>query len=179
MRLDALLAQVADGTPPTDHAHQSTCPYCQTTLRRLRQGWDDVAALRHQPVTVPPGLTAQIMQRVRLLAAQLTDSILLTHPRGETRISHTVISRLVQRLVSAVPGVVFASVRAEPHDPPQPNRLGLSIELIATLGPALHTLADAVRQAAHRRAHRLTGAVIDQIDITITDIAEHPQGNER
>lgn len=171
VRLQDLLTQVADDTPPTDPAHQATCPYCQTALRRLRQQWTDVTELAKQPVRAPAGLTAQIMAQVRRLAAQASDYVLLGHPVGETRVSHVVVGRIAQRLVATVPGIVFASVRAQAHDPPLPDRLNLSIQLVVTFGPALHPLTDSVRQLIQRHATRLTGARFERIDITVKDIA--------
>jgi hypothetical protein len=170
MRLEELLAQVADGTPPADEAHQSGCPYCQTALRRLRRGWADVTELAREPVNVPRRLTTQIMARIRVLAAQTADFILLGHPRGETRVSHAVVVRTAQRLARTIPGVVFASARVEQHDPPLPDRRDLSIRLVVTLGPALHRVADAVRTIVRRQTPRLTGAQLDHIDIRIDDI---------
>ena len=170
VRLEELLAQIADAAPPADEAHQSGCPYCQTALRRLRRGWADVTELAQEPVNVPPRLTAQIMARVKVLAAHTEDFILLGHPRGETRVSHAVVVRIVQRLARTIPGVVFASARVKPHDPPLPNRVNLSIQLVVIFGPALHRVADAVRTVVCRQAPRLTGAHFDHIDIRIDDI---------
>ncbi len=52
--LDALATQIADGTSPTDPAHQARCPYCQTALGALGHSWDDLRALASAPVPVPP-----------------------------------------------------------------------------------------------------------------------------
>ena len=169
VRLEELLAQVADGAPPVDEAHQSGCPYCQTALRRLHRGWADVVELAREPVNVPSRLTAQIMERVKVLAAQTADFILLGHACGETRVSHAVVVRIAQRLARTVPGVVFASARVEPHDS-SPDRVDLSIRLVVSFGPALHRVADAVRNVVRRQMLRLTGAQLDQIDIRIDDI---------
>jgi hypothetical protein len=170
VRLEELLAQVADGAPPAGDAHQSGCPYCQTALRRLRRGWADVTDLAREPVNVPDRLTAQIMERVKVLAAQTADFILLGQARGETRVSHAVVVRITQRLARTVPGVVFASARVEPHDSPLPDRVDLSIRVVVSFGPALHRVADNVRMLVRRQTPRLTGAQLDQIDIRIDDI---------
>lgn len=170
IRLEDLLEQVADAAAPTNPEHQSSCPYCQTALRRLRAGWADVTELANEPVSVPRGLTAQIMTRVRALAVRATDYLLLGHPRGDTLISHTVVAQIVQRLAHTVPDVTFASARVEPHTPPQPNRRDMSIHLIVTLGPSLHRLANSVRKTVRQHTQRLTGAHVDRIDITIDDI---------
>jgi hypothetical protein len=169
-RLEELLAQVADGAPPGDEAHQSGCPYCQTALRRLRRAWTDVTDLASEPVNVPDRLTAQIMARVRVLVGQTADFILLGHPRGETRVSHTVLVRITQRLARTIPGVVLASARVEPHNSPLPDHVDLSIRLVVTFGPALHRVADGVRTIVRRQTPRLTGAHLDHIDIKIDDI---------
>jgi uncharacterized alkaline shock family protein YloU len=115
-------------------------------------------------------LTGQIMERVKVLAAQTADFILLGHARGETRVSHAVVARVAQRLARTVPGVVFASARVEPHDSPLPDRVDLSIRLVVSFGPALHRVADAVRKIMRRQLLRLTGAQPNQIDIRIDDI---------
>ena len=169
-RLEELLAQVADGAPPEDEGHQSGCPYCQTALRRLRRAWTDVTDLASEPVDVPDRLMAQIMARVRVLVGQTANYILLGHPRGETRVSHTVLVRITQRLARTIPGVVFASARVEPHNSPLPDRVDLSIRLVVTFGPALHRVAEEVRTIVRRQTPRLTGAHLDHIDIKIDDI---------
>lgn len=169
-QLETLLLQVTDHEQPADPTHQADCPYCQATLRRLRAGWGDMAALRDEPVAIPTGLTARIMAQVRALAAQLSGSILIGHPRGETRVSHAVISRVVARVANAVPGVTLASARAIPLDPPEPTRLSVSIRLVARFGARLEPLAEAVRHAVRRRISTLTGAEIARIEVHIADV---------
>jgi len=169
-RLEGLLEQVADGAAPTNPEHQSSCPYCQTALRRLHAGWADLTELANEPVSVPRGLTAQIMTRIRALAVRATDYLLLGHSRGDTLISHTVVAQIVQRLARTVPEVIFASARVESNTPPQPNRRDMSIHLIVTLGPSLDRLADSVRETVRQHILRLTGAHVNRIDITIDDI---------
>lgn len=178
-QLENLLEQVADGAAPANPEHQSSCPYCQTALRRLRAGWADVTELANEPVSVPRGLTAQIMTRVRALAVRATDYLLLGSPRGDTLISHTVVARIVQRLARTVPDVTFASAQVEPQRPPQPNRRDLSIHLTVTLGPSLHRLADSVRETVRHHTLRLTGAHVDRIDISIDDVAVSDSGARR
>lgn len=169
-RLEELVAQVADNAPPADEAHQASCPYCHSALRHLHRSWADVTELAQEPVSVPRGLTAQIMVRVKTLAAQAADFILLGHPRGETRVSHSVVGRIGRQAASTVPGVIFATARVQSHNPAQPDRLNLSIQLIVSFGPALQRLADLVRQNVRRQTFRLTGARTARIDITIDDV---------
>lgn len=172
--LEALLIQVAEDQAPSDLAHQTSCPYCQATLRRIRQRWADVRALSQQPVAVPPGLTARIMDRVRVLAGHVADSILLGHRGGETRITHDTIARVSARLTAAVPGVVFASAKPLPEDPPHPIRLGVAIRLVIAFGPRITDIAETTRARVPRRVRTLTGAEITHIDITVNDIIHPP-----
>ncbi|MBV9535830.1 MAG: Asp23/Gls24 family envelope stress response protein [Solirubrobacterales bacterium] len=177
--LETLLIQVADQRPLKDPAHQASCPYCQAALRRLEQGWEDLQAVARQPVAIPEGLTAKIMTQVRALAGYVADSILLGHPRGETRISHAVIGALAQHLALRVPGVVFASARLHPQESTQPRRVKLALKLVVAFGPAIEMIVDALRENLRRRIPALTGAELDRIDITISDIARPLDGYER
>ena len=167
--LEALLTQVADGQPVDDPAHQRTCPYCQAALRRLEQGWEAVRTLTLQPVAVPRGLTAMIMARIRTLAGYVADSILLGHPRGETRVSHTVLANVIADVAATVPDVVFASVKLFPQDPPHPRRVHVWLRLVVTFGPAMGPVGDHVREILRRCIPPFTGAQLERIDITISD----------
>ena len=170
--LEHLLAQVADGEAPDDQAHQQRCPYCQAALRDLTRGWSDLRPLADEPVSVPPGLAARIMARVAKLAGQAAGAVLLGGARGETRIGHRVVGRVAQRVAATVPGLVFASAKPVAHDPPLPQRLSLTIRIVATFGLPLQELADRVRATVRRRVPELTGAELDRIDIRIDDVAE-------
>lgn len=174
VQLEALLAQVADDQPAPDPTHQNNCPYCQATRRRLRQDWAEVQTLTQQPVAIPPGLTAKILARVRVLAGHVSDSILLGHPGGETRISHDAIAKVIARLTATVPGVIFASVKPLPEDPPHPNRLGVGLRLVVAFGPRITKTTTAIRDLLQRHISRLTGAELTHIDITISHITDPP-----
>jgi uncharacterized alkaline shock family protein YloU len=168
--LEALLMQVADGQQADDLSHQRTCPYCLAALRRLQQDWGDVQALTLQPVAIPRGLTAMIMARIRTLAGYVAHSILLGQPCGETRISHTVIAKTIQHVAATVPGVMFASVTLSPPQPPHPRRVNVTLRLVVTFGPMMERVANSVRDILHRRIPPLTGAQLERIDITISDV---------
>lgn len=168
--LGQLIAQVADAEPAADPAHQARCPYCQATLRRLRDAWHDVHMVAIAPVPMPATLTAQIMARVRILARHATDSILLGDPRGETRISHALVGHVIQRVALGVPGVIFASARPIPNQPPDPRRLSVAIRLVVAYEP-IEALVQTVRAIIDRHVPVLTGAQLTHIDITIEDIA--------
>lgn len=170
--LETLLQQIADDEPAPDPAHQRDCPYCQAALRQLQQGWTDVQALADQPVPIPPDLTAQIMARIRTLAGHITNSILLGSPHGDTRISHHALAQVIQRLAASVPGVVFASAKPQPQAPPHPRRINVAIRLVVAFQPTITKIADTVRQTLDRRIPPQTGAELDQINITISDITD-------
>ena len=171
-RLEALLAQVAEGEPAADPAHQASCPYCQAALRRLERHWADVQALAREPVTVPEGLTARIMARVHALAEQVSDSVILGARRGETRVEHRAIRRYVQRLAAGAPGVAFASAQLQPPDTAQPHRVDVTLRLVILFGPPAARVANGVREILARRIPRFTGAELGQVDITVADVAE-------
>src|SRR3954447_22050132 len=196
VELATLVAQITDNAPATAPAlaHQASCSYCQTALRDLREAWRDVQALARAPVPIPPGLTARIMHRVRDLARHAAENLILTGTppgfiprppppprhaaenliltgtRGHTQISHTVIAQVARRTTLAVPGVLFASARLTPGQADDPARLYLAIRLVTIYGPALDAIAAAVRSTLNRRLSTITGANVDRIDITFTDI---------
>lgn len=172
VELDTLLEQITDHAPPHDPAHQAHCPYCQTALSGFRQGWGDLQTLARAPVPVPPGLTSRIMTRVRTLAGRTAENIILAGSRGHTQINHAVIAQIARRAAVAIPGVLFASAQPTPTQPANPARLNLAIRLVTTYGPSLRPLATAIRAALHQRIPTITGATIDNIEITFTDIAE-------
>ena len=168
--LEQLIVQIADREPPIDPRHQADCPYCQATLRRLRTGWADLRGLTAEPVPIPADLTVRIMSRVRALARQTAGALVLGTPRGETRIAHRVVTRSIQRIALAVPGVVFASVRAIAPHPPDPALLSVSIRLVVAFGPSVAATANAIRTLIDRRIPGLTGGRIARIEILVDDI---------
>jgi uncharacterized alkaline shock family protein YloU len=174
VELERLIDQIIEHRPPDDPAHQETCPYCQTALHDLRRAWDDVQTLAHAPVAIPPGLTASVMVHVRSLARRAAQSIIVAGPRGQTRISHAVIAQIGRRAALAVPGILFATVQPIRASSVATDRVNLAIRVVASYGPALRPLADAVRARLRRRLPPLTGAEIEKIDVTFSDIG--PEG---
>jgi hypothetical protein len=156
--LESLLVQVADHEPGTDPEHQASCPYCQAALESLGREWS--------------GATARTMLAIRELAVLLADSTLIEGPRGETRVSHIAVARVAQRLAAGVPGVVFASAKPVPQEPPHPVRLSIAVRLVVGWNPAITQIARALRDLLIRRVPALTGAELTRIDISIRDIAE-------
>ena len=175
VKLESLLAQVADGQAQAGPDHQADCAYCQTALRAMREGWEDVQVLARQPVSIPAGLTARIMARVGAIARRASDAILLGHPRGETRVSHALIGRAIQRLAARVPGVVFASARAVSADSPDPTQVSVAIRLVVGFGPTIERVAGTVRATLDRHVPSLTGAQLSRIDIAVEDLVAAPE----
>lgn len=168
--LDTLLGQIADERLALDPAHQAHCSYCQTALHALHKSWSDIQTLARAPVPFPPGLTTQIMGRVRELARCAARNIILATPRGHTQISHHVIAQIARRAALAVPGVLFASAQPEPEQT-GPAHIKLAVRLITTYGPALHATAARVQATLSEHVNALTGADIATLDITFADIA--------
>lgn len=176
--LETLIAQVTDQLPAPDPAHHAHCTYCQTAQSAFHHSWSDMQTLAHAPVPIPSGLTTRIMTRIRELAARAAHSIILATPRGHTQISHHVIAQIGRRVAQATPGVLIASAQPEPDQPGDPTRINLAVRLITTYGPALPTIADAVRSAVYRRVTTLTAAKVKRIDIAFTDIADPDAGDQ-
>jgi hypothetical protein len=62
--LDALVAQVADGTPG-DEAHQAGCPHCQAALAELQELWSLVDRLARERVEAPERIDLVVLGRIR------------------------------------------------------------------------------------------------------------------
>jgi hypothetical protein len=63
--LDGLVAQVADGAPPSDPAHQAGCSHCQAALAELEELWSLAGRLARERVEAPERVDAVVMGRIR------------------------------------------------------------------------------------------------------------------
>jgi hypothetical protein len=91
---------------------------------------------------------------------------------GRLGSSHVAVARAVQRLAASVPGVIFASARVLAQPTSQPRRVGTTIRLVVTFGPALYSIADDIRVVLPRYVPTLTGTEIVRIDIMVVDISQ-------
>ncbi len=170
--LETLIDQVADPQPPVDAAHQASCPHCQAALVALGEAWGEVQAFARQPVPVPARLTERIMARIRSLRARISDSLVLTGARGETRISELVVTRVARAAALTVPGVVWPSAVRIVVDPRDRGRVRLALRLVIAFGPSIDALTSAVRSLVSGRVSAQTGALVDRVDIAVEDILE-------
>lgn len=102
-----LLAQVTDGTPPRDPAHQRTCPHCRAALAEFTELWAPVHDLAAEEVRAPADLLQSVMAQIRDLA-RADWSAVLHDPTGRTRIAARVIGAVARLAAESVPHVTLA-----------------------------------------------------------------------
>jgi len=163
--LAALAAQVAEGAPAVDAAHQAKCPYCQESLERIRQLWSDVRALADEPVRAPPGLLDEVIARVSAPAGAVT---LRDATRGHTQISEAVLAGVARQIAEAMPAVTFASVLAHAAGP---GTVALRVRLVVAYGSSLPVLAAAVREQIITHVRRLTDVQVAEVDVSVDDLS--------
>ena len=164
-KLEALIAQVAEGAPAADPAHQAECPYCQASLGRMRALWSDVRALADEPVRAPRGLLDQVIARVGGSAGFVT---LRGATRGHTQVSVAVLAGVARRIAQAMPAVAFASVLAHAAGR---GTVVLRVRLVVAYGPSLPVLAAAVRKQIVADVRRLTGVQVTEVEVSVDDLA--------
>lgn len=161
--LDALARQVFDGDPPVDVDHQRRCAHCHEALDRIRVVAAHLDRVASTSVTVPPGLLRRVMARLRATPSLVTVSV---SSRGITEVAQSVVARIARDAAFEVGGVEFASVL-----PSDRSRAGLRVRLVVAYGPSLHALADSVRDSVRDATASRAGVHIDQIDVSIDDLA--------
>jgi uncharacterized alkaline shock family protein YloU len=197
--LDDLLEQVADGTPPSDSAHQETCPHCRAALAELGDLWTAVRRLAAEEVTAPPTLTGTIMERVHAIAAHGWHSV-LSGQSGVTRIAAWVVAVIARRAAAGVPGVGTvngqvippAAARGPVHaefPPDRPSRaqraeaagIGVAgrrvvirIAVTAAAGTPLPALAEQIRCQVSAEVSTMTGLAVAAVDVEVTDLDRRP-----
>lgn len=127
-----------------------------------------------QPVTVPPGLGARVMARIRALVALWGAAAVLGGPGGETRIDQSVLARVARRAALAVPGVVLASALGVAVDPADRRRVSLNLRLAITFGPAIDALGAAVREQVSKHLNTQAGVQVIDVDIAVEDVVSGP-----
>ena len=165
VELATLIAQVAEGAPAADPAHQVECPHCQAALSRIRELWSDVRALANLPVRAPRGLLDEVRARVSGPADAVT---LPDTTRGHTQVSERVLAGVARETAQAMPAVAFASVLAHVAGP---GRAVLRVRLVTAYGPSLPVLAAAVRAQIVTHVRRMTGVRVTGVDVSVDDLA--------
>lgn len=164
-KLAPLIAQVADGAPAADPAHQAECPYCQAALSHIRELWSDVQALADLPIRAPRGLLDEVRARISGPGDAVT---LPDATNGRTQISEAVLAGIAREAAQAIPAVAFASVLAHAAGP---GSVVLRVRLVTAYGPSLHHLAGAVREQIVTHVRRMTGVRVTEVDVSIDDLA--------
>jgi uncharacterized alkaline shock family protein YloU len=109
--IDPLLEQVADGRSADRDAHQRDCVHCQAAIAEFTALWAPVAETAATAVPVPPGLTAAVMSRIRVLIRDVWYTLQTTED-GVIRIAARVVAALARDSARLVPGVRIALGRS-------------------------------------------------------------------
>lgn len=168
--IDLLVDQITEHAEQGDRAHQVACPHCQAALAALSDAWGELRSFAREPVAIPVGLNGRIMAAVRKLVARWAGAVVVTGPRGDTRIDVRVVAQIARRAALSVPGVVLASTRGVAVDPSDRGRAGLSMRLAIAFGPAIQAVAAAVRFEIAERLSVDAGVGVDSVDIAVEDV---------
>jgi uncharacterized alkaline shock family protein YloU len=109
--MDLLFEQVADGHAVDLDDHQRDCVHCQAALGELSVLWAPVAEQATAPVAAPPGLTAAVMSRIRVLVRDVWYT-LQTTDLGVIRIAARIVATVARDAARTVPGVRVALGRS-------------------------------------------------------------------
>ena len=104
---DLLLEQVADGHAGQLTEHQRDCVHCRAALSELATLWNPVRELAAAPVSVPPGLTASVISRIRRLVRGAGYTLQINEG-GVIRIAVRVVAALARASAGRVAGVRLA-----------------------------------------------------------------------
>jgi uncharacterized alkaline shock family protein YloU len=183
--IDDLFEQVADGRPPTDPAHQQSCPHCRAALPEIANLWEPVQALAAEHITAPPGLLSRVMTRIRALAQDAWHGVLVGD-RGLTRIGARVVGSIARMAAARVPGVGLAIARGRTVTSEEEaaeersrgaSRVGvagsrtvLELDIVIRYGSDARVLAERVRETVIADVTALTGLTVKTVDITVADI---------
>ncbi|SDQ85729.1 Asp23/Gls24 family envelope stress response protein [Quadrisphaera sp. DSM 44207] len=192
---EELVAQVVDGAPARDPAHQGACPHCRAVLAQLRQAWAPVLQLQREHVRAPAQLLADVVARVRALPRSTWYAVLPTED-GETRISARVVGAVARLAAQEVPSVSLALGRgraaaggtdgAAGADGAEATHVGVAgssvvvdVRVVVTMGTHLPSAAQRVREVVTRRLAQVTGLSASAVDVTVVDVALDGLGEVR
>lgn len=190
---DDLLAQVVDGTPPRDPAHQATCPHCRATLTHLTELWAPVLELAQEDVRAPAGLLQAVMTEVRELA-RAGWSAVLREDGGQTRIAARVVGAVARLAAESVPHVTLAlgggriaTTAGERTDPAAVagsetatdiglagDRVVVDVQIAVDLGVPIPRVAQQVRNAITDHLTTQTGLRTTEVNVTVVDVRPLP-----
>ncbi|MGY5884644.1 Asp23/Gls24 family envelope stress response protein [Modestobacter lacusdianchii] len=198
VRVDDLLAQVADQAPPRDAAHQRGCPRCRAALAELADLWAPVADLAAEEVRAPASLLQEVMAQIREMSRNAWHAV-LTDPTGQTRIAARVIGAVARLAAESVPHVAVALGGGRPvtrhGETPSlaeiagsageaatdvgvaGSRVVVDVQIAVDYGVPIASVAQLVRDriAAHLAAH--TGLTTSEVNVTVVDVRPPPLGS--
>lgn len=166
VQLDDLARQVFDGQAPADPRHQAGCSHCQAALLRVTAMRDDIRGLASEPVEPPPGLVREVMARLRVAPALVTIDV---SPHGTTWLAESVVARLARGAALGVEDVVLASVLTTETN--EGATVGLRVRLVVAYGPALHGVADQVRERIRAELAAQAGVTVEEVRVSVDDLA--------
>lgn len=176
--VDEVFAQVAEGRPPADPAHQRSCPFCQEALADVRDLWAPVRELAEEDVRAPAGLLDAVLARIRQLGAEPW-YVTLPTAHGNVRVAARVVGAVARMAARQVPGVGLALGRAVRTDLPDDLGHGspvvrVEVDLVVGLGAPLHRVADAVRRRIAADLARQAGIETAAVDVVVVDVRPAP-----
>lgn len=186
--VDLLLEQVADGRPADLDAHQRECVHCRAAIAEFTAVWRPVTELAASPVPAPPGLTAAVMNQIRVLVRDVWYTLQTTE-LGVIRITARIVAALARDSARMVPGVRVAlgrSTHSKPaaldeqatfgHHHPRAAVGVLGRAAVVDLAVAV-TYGDPVHEVARDIQQRVIATLRDQIglqtvvvNVTVDDI---------
>lgn len=193
-----MVDQIAEGTPPSDAAHQAACPHCQAALDELESLWGEVRDLARQPVAVPARVLDIVMKQIRAerdyrapvvplesVVPRLVRHALLTGERGTTQIADSVVAAVVRRAVLDLPGVhpprtgerldalvrrLAAQTGVDVDVDVDGHRVTAALAIVVVYGYPIPEVVQAVRDRVVAAIERLAGLEAAAIDITVVDV---------
>jgi len=109
--IDPLLEQAADGRAAALDAHQRDCVHCQAAIAEFTALWAPVTETAAIAVPAPPGLTAAVMSRIRVMIRDVWYTLQTTE-LGAIRIAARIVAALARDSARLVPGVRVALGRS-------------------------------------------------------------------
>lgn len=194
--VDPLLEQVADSHAAELDAHQRGCVHCQAAITEFTALWQPVTELAASPVTAPPGLSAAVMNQIRVLVRDVWYT-LQTTDLGVIRIAARIVAALARDSARAVPGVRVAlgrsthgSIAALAERASQRHRhphaavgvLGrtaaVDLAIAVAYGEPVHQVARDVQQHVIATLHDTLGLRTVTVNVTVDDILTETDDGE-
>lgn len=193
VRADGLLAQLIDGTSPSDPAHEASCPHCRATLTHLAELWAPVLDLAQEDVRAPAGLLQAVMSEIRELARSGWSAV-LREETGQTRIAGRVVGAVARLAAESVPHVTLAlgggrvataageqtdhAAVANSEDATDIGLAGdhvvIDVQIAVDLGVSIPRVAQQVRDRITNHLSTQAGLRTTEVNVTVVDVRLPP-----